>query len=375
VLFVADALDEDGGTRLGLRLADAMNRLGAEATMFSVRSREEATVDPALLGGRVLYGTDRRARLRRAGPQIIASLMGAARRVDVIVSGSETGPGLQLAWLAGLVLRRPVVAMVQLNLERAFPNLLARDRAFLRYAYPRIAGVLCVCEDLIPTVHAVSPRPPRRLGVAEPGLDAEAVLRAARHEPAIHLPPGPLIVGVGRLAGQKGFDTLIRAHGAVRNRGRPHTLLLIGEGGERSALQDLARKLNVSDSVRFMGHVINPHAIVARASLFCLPSRFEGLPVALLEALVLGAPIVAADCVAGPRCILAAGLYGDLVPVESVPALAAAIERHLDHPERLARMAAAGQAWAASFTMDECARKHVRFYQALTRPSGSDRAW
>jgi glycosyltransferase involved in cell wall biosynthesis len=97
---------------------------------------------------------------------------------------------------------------------------------------------------------------------------------------------------------------------------------------------------------------------------------------ALLEALALGAPIVATNCVAGPRVILADGRYGDLVPVDSVADLAHAIERHLKKPERLERMGAAGREWAAQFTIERSARRHLDFYATLvgrSRPKGIGR--
>jgi glycosyltransferase involved in cell wall biosynthesis len=365
VLLVADALEQDGGTGLLLSLGETLNRLGAPATVFSVRSRGEATIDASRIVGRVRFGSDRPSRLRSAAPGILSRLIAAARQADIIVSGSETGPALQFGCLAGLVARRPVIAMVQINLQRALPNLLARDRAFLRYAYPRVAGVLCVCEDLVPTVHAVLRGLPRQIGWAEPGIDVEGVIRAARMYPPVSLPSGRTVVAVGRLAKQKGTDTLIRAHAAVLQGGSRHTLLLVGDGGERLALEQLARSLGVSDSVRFAGHVANPHAVIARASLLCFASRFDGMALALLEALALGAPIVATNCVAGPRVVLAGGRYGDLVPVDSVPDLAAAIERHLNAPQRLRQMAAAGRDWAAQFTMERCARRHLSFYHQI----------
>jgi glycosyltransferase involved in cell wall biosynthesis len=370
VLLVADVLEQDGGSRLLLNLGRTLNQLGHPTTVFSLRSRDEATIDAPLLDGHVAFGTERPARLRRAAPTILSRLRAAADAADIIVSGSETGPALQFGWLAGLVARRPVLAMVQTNLEQAFPHLLARDRAFIRHAYPRLDGILCVCEDLIPTVHAVVPRGARETGCAEPGIALEAVSAAARLEPIVPLAAGPTIVAVGRISREKGTDTLIRAHQAVLERGRPHSLLLAGGGAERPGMEDLARSLSVSSSVRFTGHLSNPHAVVARASLLCFASRFEGMPLVLLEALALGVPIVSTNCVAGPSVILRGGRHGDLVPVDSVADLAAAIERHLDQPDRLRRMAEVGREWAAQFTMDRCAEKHLGFYRRILSRRG-----
>jgi glycosyltransferase involved in cell wall biosynthesis len=90
--------------------------------------------------------------------------------------------------------------------------------------------------------------------------------------------------------------------------------------------------------VSLPGWVENPYPYMARASVFVLSSRWEGLPGVLIEALYCGAPLIATDCPSGPREILAEGRYGQLVPVGDVTALARAIETTLagetPHPPR-----------------------------------------
>jgi glycosyltransferase involved in cell wall biosynthesis len=87
--------------------------------------------------------------------------------------------------------------------------------------------------------------------------------------------------------------------------------------------------LGIAARVHFMGYRNNPHALVARARLQVLSSRYEGMPMVLLEALALGKPVVASDCPTGPREILGDGRFGLLVPVESVDELANALRRVL----------------------------------------------
>jgi len=94
-------------------------------------------------------------------------------------------------------------------------------------------------------------------------------------------------------------------------------------------LEALVRQLGLDQDVHLPGFVDNPYAYMARASVFVLSSKWEGLPTVLVEALYCGAPIVATDCPSGPREILADGQYGQLVPVGDVVALAKAIEATL----------------------------------------------
>jgi glycosyltransferase involved in cell wall biosynthesis len=173
------------------------------------------------------------------------------------------------------------------------------------------------------------------------------------------------VVGVGWLDERKGFDLLIRAHAKVKEEGLFHRVVIVGEGPQRAALESLIAECDVSDSVLLPGFLTNPYAVVARASVFCMPSRFEGWPLALTEAVALGAPIVAADCVAGPREILADGRYGELVEVDSVEQLGDALARHLRNPDVLVEKARLGQASAETFSVVAAARAYLEVFEEL----------
>jgi glycosyltransferase involved in cell wall biosynthesis len=139
----------------------------------------------------------------------------------------------------------------------------------------------------------------------------------------------PVLVAVGRLQMQKDYPTLIRAFAQV-SRSRSVRLVILGEGRERSRLEALVQKLHLEQDVSLPGFVKNPYAYMARASLFVLSSRWEGLPTVLVEALCCGTPVVSTDCPSGPKEILKDGLYGQLVPVGDPDALARAIETSLE---------------------------------------------
>ncbi len=152
------------------------------------------------------------------------------------------------------------------------------------------------------------------------------------HAPLEHpwFKPGepPVILSVGRLSAQKDFSTLVLAFARVRQN-QPAHLLILGEGEERSALEALIGQLGLNQDVSLPGFVANPYPYIARASLFVLSSRWEGLPGVLIEALYCGVPLIATDCPSGPREILANGLNGQLVPVGDATSMAQAIERAL----------------------------------------------
>ena len=138
----------------------------------------------------------------------------------------------------------------------------------------------------------------------------------------------PVVLAVGRLDPVKGFADLIRAFALVRKNTMAR-LLILGEGDERANLQAQIDALSLRADVVLHGVTDNPYAYMKRACLLVLSSTREGLPTVLVEALGLGTPVVATDCVAGPSEILEAGRFGTLVPVGDVTALAGAISHVL----------------------------------------------
>ncbi len=139
----------------------------------------------------------------------------------------------------------------------------------------------------------------------------------------------PVILAIGRLTKQKGFDNLIRAFAEVKKQ-RSAKLMILGEGEDRQALMQLITESGLEKDISLPGFVANPYQYMKNAAMFVLSSRWEGLPTVLVEALYCGAPLIATDCPSGPREILKNGLYGQLIPVDDVPALEKSIISVLD---------------------------------------------
>lgn len=152
----------------------------------------------------------------------------------------------------------------------------------------------------------------------------------------------PLIVSVGRLSKQKGFDLLLRAFAQISSRFENWRLAIVGEGPERPALIELRDQLNLTDRVEFIGQVRDVEAWMARAGLVVQPSRFEGFPNVVLESMGMGATVISADCPSGPSDLIEDGVNGRLVPVEDVAALMRVMAELMSQPkvrERLGREA------------------------------------
>ena len=221
----------------------------------------------------------------------------------------------------------PVVPVVR-NIEPTG----SRHTKRRRLLFPAAAHVAAVSEGVAAHVAADAGVEAARLSVIyNPAVTPGALRRAAE-------PPGhpwfadggpPVLLGVGRLAPQKDFPTLIEAFRRVAAE-RPCRLLILGEGPMRPELEGRLRALGLEGCAALPGWVENPYACMARAALFVLSSRHEGFPGALVEALACGCPAVSTDCPAGPAEILEDPAL--LAPVGDPEALARVMLRALAEP-------------------------------------------
>jgi GalNAc-alpha-(1->4)-GalNAc-alpha-(1->3)-diNAcBac-PP-undecaprenol alpha-1,4-N-acetyl-D-galactosaminyltransferase len=141
------------------------------------------------------------------------------------------------------------------------------------------------------------------------------------------------LLAVGRLSKQKGFDLLLQSFSILAPSYPNWHLVIHGEGPERAILERAIRQLSLSGKVVLPGVRKDLSEAFASASLFVLPSRFEGFPNALLEALAWGLPVIATACPGGTVEILGNGTYGLLVPVGDIVSMTGALNRMMASDE------------------------------------------
>lgn len=171
-----------------------------------------------------------------------------------------------------------------------------------------------------------------------------------------------VILGAGRLARQKDFPMLIRALAEVR-KSADVSLIVLGEGSERRALERLIRELRLEGHVLLPGRVENPSAYMARCRVFALSSAWEGFGNVIVEALAMGAPVVSTDCPSGPAEILDGGRYGALVPVGDHEAMARAILAVLNGERR-----EVPDEWLGRFGAESVARRFLDLFGWAAAP-------
>jgi len=207
--------------------------------------------------------------------------------------------------------------------------------------------------------------PPGRVHVIPPGYDP-ALFAPAAADPFPGL-PRPRVAYVGRLAPQKDVGTLLQAFARLP---ASTTLLLVGDGPDRAALQRRAQRFG--GRVHFAGFV--PHvqvpAVLQHVDLLVLPSLYEDLSSALIEAMAAGLPVVATR-VGGTADLVHHGVNGLLVAPRDPAALAAAISQVLADPAAAAWLSAAARRTAAGYAWPDLARQVLEVYRQVTGPGRS----
>jgi glycosyltransferase involved in cell wall biosynthesis len=193
------------------------------------------------------------------------------------------------------------------------------------------------------------------------GVDREHF--SPREDPADRETGAPLIVCVGRLSDQKGQDVAIEA--LARMRDRTARLRLVGAEsgpGERARLEELAASLAVADRIEWRGAVDDTAPEYRAADVVVAPSRWDGLSLALLEAMACGAAIVASD-VNGSESL---GDAGVIVPLGDPAALADGIDALLEDEPRGRRLGASARTRSASFDLATTMQQNLDLWSGLT---------
>ncbi|MEM8949234.1 MAG: glycosyltransferase [Pseudomonadota bacterium] len=344
---------------LAKRLADA----GAEVDLLipgmsdAVSEGLAASIRWHDLSGRVTRTLPNIVRLALSPPKIAAYLRRA--KPDAMLSLSIP-PNLATLAARRLAASRTPVVIRQSNVMRIDGSAVyghidrrLRDR-LMRWLYPDADAVIAVSGGVADNLHRATGVNAEKIHAIANGVPLERIDRLARApspHPWLDDPAIPVVLAVGRLVRKKDYPTLLRAFVRLRQT-HPARLIILGDGPKRRAIERQRTALGLDDVVDLPGRSDNPFAYLRRASLYVLSSTFEGMPSALIEALVCGCPAVSTDCPSGPSEILEDGRYGRLAPVADGDALADAMAATLHVPPPRARQRSRGLSFSADKTVD-----------------------
>ena len=353
IAFLLPDLAGGGAERVAVTLANAFARRGLRVDVLVQRC-----------GGVLTPLLD---------PQVLVIDLGAPRVREVPTALAQYLREHQPNTLVAFMWPLTVIAVIARMLARSDARLVLSDHSTLSRQYKRLQDRFI----LRMTIRATYPLADARVIVSAGAADDLAKLTGIRrgsitvlHNP-IDLPklplvrsevaerdwrgPGKRILTVGSLKPEKQHDLLLRSFASL---GDGHQLMILGTGTLHDEIVAYALELGIADRVALPGFRVDPWPYYASADAFVLTSRFEGLPLVLVEALHAGLPIVSTDCKSGPREILEDGAYGRLVPTGNQTAIVEALREALTSLHD-----AAGQRRRAQQLSGEAS--HARWRKAL----------
>lgn len=277
----------------------------------------------------------------------------AFRRLDPDVChvNLRTPYACQGALIAGVLTRTRIVAVEHLPFHS--PSGLMRWSR--RRLHPFYAAHVSVGDESA------------RLVEAEVGLPRGSVRTIHNGVPEVDLPPppdgphAPVLGSLGRLDEQKGYELLVEALARIPDA----TGVIVGEGSLRAELETRAAALGVGARLRLPGWSDDARSHLPEFDVFVLPSRYEGFPLSILEAMLAGLPVVASDVGSVSEAVVD-GETGFVVPPGDVDALTAALRRLVDDPDLRRSLGAAGRARAErEFTARAMAARYERLYDEV----------
>jgi glycosyltransferase involved in cell wall biosynthesis len=323
IMLVVSSMGSGGAERVAASLVNAWAARGDTVTLVITYSGRGACFYPLAPNVRCVFLADRvkagarmlqyparfralRALIRESAPDVVVSFLS---NVNITTILATRGLGI------------PVIAS-----EHIDPSADGRSSLMMRlcrYVYP-FADLLTLLTDnmeasfrkMVPRVKGIEvvPNPlPDELLL----LDPKRVEKSARKR----------LIAVGRLNTQKAFDWLIDVFATLAPEFPDWDLWIWGEGPERAALEAQVAQHKLGGRVLMPGKTTTPWEEMARSDAFVLSSRYEGLPMAMLEGMALGLATVAFDCKSGPRELTRDGQDGVLVPAEDKAALTDALRR------------------------------------------------
>jgi glycosyltransferase involved in cell wall biosynthesis len=373
VVYVIDNLGSGGAQRQAVELAVALRTQLGVAARLMVYREVDASIDRGLFV----------ERLEAAGVPVWA--VPKRRRLDATLHLrmgrwiADAEPHLVHAFMAIPALH----TLLALRLTRQRPVLLGAERSSLANSgrlerwlqgivYRRCDGVTVNSRPALEELASVLRVPRERLHYLPNGIDLEAWDRAARRPVPFELEPGCFHAAlVGRFGLEKNHALLLEALGRLdRDVLRRWRVWFVGaktgESGTLEALEGEIRRRGLEGVVRFAAPTADIAALMRRLDLLVLPSKYEGFPNVVLEAMASGVPVVAAP-VGDVPSLVCDGETGFLFASEDADALARALARvgALASEERAALGARARRLVESRFRIDALAQAHLTLYRTL----------
>ena len=230
-----------------------------------------------------------------------------------------------------IIIREAVNPTTTLQLQR---NLISRTilKLIKKLSYPYANRIIAISNGVKDSlVKDIGIDPTKIHVVYNPSADPNIIKFSKEIVPQEFLKSDiPTLISIGRLVPQKDYMTLLKAFN-ISSKKLKSRLVIIGEGQERSSIEKYVKDENMDNEIILLGYQSNPWKYLTNSDLFILSSKWEGFGNVIVEAMLLGIPVISSDCPSGPSEILEKGKLGDLFSVGDHNRLATLIEEKLNN--------------------------------------------
>lgn len=367
ILFFIHSLSSGGAERVTVNLANYWVNKGWDVGIITLASQS--------LDFYILHYNVRRIALNLAGESpnpFYGAIANLKRLVAIrkVLKAERPDVAIGMMTIASVLLGLATLGLkgvVTVGSERIYPPMSPVGllwSALRRLAYPRLDAVVTqtresaqwIARNTGARLVEVIPNPiPWPFPSHPPRLDPENFLAKDQR----------LLLGVGRLTEQKGFDLLVEAFARLALRFPEWVLVILGEGPLRRELEGQVMAHGLQNRVILPGVAGNIGEWYTRADIYVMSSRFEGFPNTLLEALAHGTPAVSFDCPTGPSDIIRHGIDGLLVPNGDVDALTEALSQSMGDEAMRRRFAQNAVEAGERFSIENIASLWERLFEKV----------
>lgn len=340
ILFFIDSISGGGAEKVLRNLVNNMDQSKFEITVQTIN---DSVKPDTLLKDGIRYKTINRFknrvlnRLYQYWIRLCAELkilypLYVKDDYDIEVAYLECGPTKIIA--SSTNKKAVKIAWVHCDLEKkeGFAGSIEKSKKY----YAKYDKIICVSENVKQSFERLFGKNSEPVVLYNVNDESEILKKAEFTVPFQRKARGELMVAVGRLTRQKGFDRLVDVCSLLRDEGYSFELWILGEGVERERLEDMIRKFKLDDRISLLGFVENPYPCIKKADILVCSSRYEGMSTAVTEGLILGKAVITTECT-GMDELLGDSKYG-IVTGNSEQGLYYGVKKLLDDPQAICDM-------------------------------------
>ncbi len=358
ILFCISSLDPGGAERVACILCNGLIRAGYDVIILL-----DSSADPQ----NCIYPLDPRIQIEKIPPAKYSGgllLLWEKRRIFLRYKADCI---IGFLWDINLIIamslnfcRTPVILSERSNMDYDLSYLNRRGLFLLRRGFRHLNALVLQTETI------------KKLMVQAPWSIPEKIIRVIanpvrRFQIQKQLPQClyPRIIAIGRLVHLKGLDLLLAAFAEAAEHFPEWQLDIFGQGPLREELEIKRNQLGLEKRVHFRGITTDVYAELERSNIFVLPSRIEGFPNVLLEAMAAGVAVIAADCKFGPGEIIDNENNGLLIPPENIPALTQALKRLMSDAELREKLGSAARSVQERYAEEKIVKRWINLIEEV----------